>query len=169
MTNGVGVGRYWRVVRQRSTQTELVDLESASHAAVFREDNQPQSRSSRGLGTIQSTSSLHNHNKTYIKLHVDDCDASHPRSFAPLGVQFRHQPQAANSRAGRAQTIPQPCSLVLHAAGYIGHILRNLSPITTHSERTGTTRRSTHEIPSLPYLASRHCGLSDCSPRRSGP
>ena len=44
----------WRVVRQRSTQTELVDLESASHAAVFREDNQPQSRS-RGLGTIQST------------------------------------------------------------------------------------------------------------------
>jgi hypothetical protein len=33
----------WRVVRQKGTQTELVDLESASHAAVFREDNQPQS------------------------------------------------------------------------------------------------------------------------------
>jgi hypothetical protein len=121
----------WRVVRQKSTQTELVDLESASHAAVFREDNQPPIDHLRGLGTIQSTSSLHNHNKTYIKLHVDDCDASHTRSIAPLGVQTRHQPQAANSRAqaGRVQTIPQPCSLVLHAAGYIGHILRNLSPV----------------------------------------
>jgi hypothetical protein len=131
MTNGVGVGRYLESCATKGYTNRAGGLGIGKpRCSVPRRQPTPIDLL-RGLGTIQPTSSLHNHNKTYIKLHVDDCDASHTRSIAPLGVQTRHQPQAANSRAqaGRVQTIPQPCSLVLHAAGYIGHILRNLSPV----------------------------------------